>query len=57
MAVYTIHIKQGYKLKNWVEGISDEAYYPGPGSHQSLDLKHGKKLEAILIFAFLLRER
>ena len=21
-------IKQGYALKNWVEGISDEVYYP-----------------------------
>ena len=20
--------KQGYALKNWVEGLSDEAYYP-----------------------------
>ena len=22
------YIKQGYALKNWVEGLSDEAYYP-----------------------------
>ena len=26
--------KHGYALKNGVEGLSDEAYYPGPGSHQ-----------------------
>ena len=29
-----MYIKQGYAFKNWVEGLSDEAYYPGPGSHQ-----------------------
>ena len=23
-----INIKQGYTLKKWVEGLSDEAYYP-----------------------------
>ena len=22
-----VFIKQGYELKNWVEGLSDEAYY------------------------------
>ena len=27
-----IIIKQGYALKNWVEGLSDEVYYPR--SHQ-----------------------
>ena len=24
----TLYIKQGYALKNWVEGVSDEAFYP-----------------------------
>ena len=24
----TMYSKQGYALKNWVEGISDEAYFP-----------------------------
>ena len=29
MANYCImYIKQGYALKNWVEGLSDEAFYP-----------------------------
>ena len=23
-----LHCKQGYALKNWVEGLSDEAFYP-----------------------------
>ena len=26
--ILTCYIKQGYASKNWVEGISDEAYYP-----------------------------
>ena len=27
-------IKQGYTLKKWVEGLSDEARRSTPGSHQ-----------------------
>ena len=26
--MHTMHTRQGYALKNWVEGISDETYYP-----------------------------
>ena len=29
-----MNTKQGYASKNWVKGLSDEAFYPGPGSHQ-----------------------
>ena len=25
---WNVHIKQVYALKNWVEGLSDEAFYP-----------------------------
>ena len=25
---YSMRIKQGYASKNWVEGLSDEAFYP-----------------------------
>ena len=25
---FIMNIKQGYTLKNWVEGVSDEALYP-----------------------------
>ena len=25
---WVLSIKQGYALKNWMEGLSDEAYYP-----------------------------
>ena len=34
--------KQGYTLKNWVEGLSDESYYPCPGSHQKFLAKIGQ---------------
>ena len=27
-------MKQGYMSKNWVEGLSDEAFYPGPWRHK-----------------------
>ena len=30
-----LYNKQGFTLKNWVEGLSDETCYPGPGSHQN----------------------
>ena len=26
--------KQGYMLKNWVEGLSDEAYWESPNHHK-----------------------
>ena len=26
--MYSKQTKQGYALKNWVEGLSDEAFYP-----------------------------
>ena len=32
------YCKQGYALKNWVEGLSDEAYYPAPGSPKNCQL-------------------
>ena len=25
---FIMRLKQGYALKNWVEGVSDEAFYP-----------------------------
>ena len=28
-------IKQGYALKNWMEGLSDEAYYPWESQKKS----------------------
>ena len=27
-SLHWVIIKQGYALKNWVEGLSDEAFYP-----------------------------
>ena len=39
-------IKQGYALKNWVEveELSDEAYYPCPGSNPKKSTKIGQSL-------------
>ena len=41
-SLITVISKHGYALKNGVEGLSDEAYYPGPGSHQKKLTKIGQ---------------
>ena len=35
--------KQGYKLKNWVEGLSDKAYYPCESPKKILQLPQNKR--------------
>ena len=37
---FDLSIKQGYALKNWVEGLSDEAYYPWESSHIKMTKIH-----------------
>ena len=36
---FTVQSKQGYVLKNWVEGLTDEAYYPWMGVTKKNQLK------------------
>ena len=33
---YTMYNKQGHALKHWVEGLSDEAYYPSESKKNSI---------------------
>ena len=33
----TKQFKQGYALKNWVEGLSDEAWYPWESPKKKFD--------------------